>query len=610
LDAVFTAGGFEVRPAERRVLAHGEPVALGARAFDLLLALIEHRDRVVGKDELLARVWPGTVVEENNLTVQVSSLRKVLGNDAITTVAGRGYRFTLPLRDAETGPAVWPSTTASSSRDLPVIAVLAFDNLSIDPEMQFFSDGVSEEIIQRLSRGANLKVIGRTSSFQFRGERKAEAAERLNCAYVLDGAIRRAAGRVRISAHLVEAASRTTLWSDSYDRGLEDIFAVQDDIAVAIAKALDRAFSSFSTRAVDPAVYDLYLRASPKSYAPDDLRTCVGLLEVVTQRAPHFVEAWGRLAYLRGFLHVYLPFAERAQSAARVAREASHALALDAQNNDALVARCFVMPSFGQFVEADVFLERLQQAPGSGDGRRYIGWFLRLTGRLRESLEETERTYRLDALDPMSANLVALARMASGRVAEAVPVYEDLVARIPEMSFPISSLLRAHAFQQDWAAVDRLLALAAKRPLREFQDTIPFVRAKRDPTPEHIGAWRNMFQEHVAKTGGVDVARLVYAAHLGLVDDAYRAADSARLGPAGTSDDIMGPDGYRTALLFQASMPELRNDLRFPRLCARLGLVEFWMATGKWPDCATEVPYDFKAECARVQHVPKEDFGF
>jgi TolB-like protein len=610
LDAVLKAGGFEVRPAERRVLVHGEPVALGARAFDLLLALIEHRDRVVGKEELLARVWPGTVVEENNLTVQVSSLRKVLGNDAITTVAGRGYRFTLPLRDAETSPAVRPSGTASPSRDLPVIAVLAFDNLSNDPEMQFFSDGVSEEIIQRLSRGASLKVIGRTSSFQFRGERKAEAAERLNCAYVLDGAIRRAAGRVRISAHLVEAASRTTLWSDGYDRGLEDIFAVQDEIAVAIAKALDQAFSSFSTRSVDPAVYDLYLRASPKSYAPDDLRTCVGLLEVVTQRAPHFVEAWGRLAYLRGFLHVYLPFAERAESAARVAREASHALALDAQNNDALVARCFVMPPFGQFVEADVFLERLQQAPGSGDGRRYIGWFLRLTGRLRESLEETERTYRLDALDPMSANLVALARMAAGRVAEAVPVYEELVARIPEMSFPISSLLRAHAFQQDWAAVDRLLALAATRPLREFQDTIPFVRAKRDPTPEHIGAWRSTFQAHVAKTGGVDVARLVYAAHLGLVDDAYRAADSARLGPAGTSDDIMGPDGYRTALLFQASMPELRNDLRFPRLCARLGLVEFWMTTGKWPDCAAEVPYDFKSECAKVQDVPKEDFGF
>ena len=604
---IFKAKGFEVRPAERRLLAHGQPVSLGGRAFDLLLALIELRDRVVAKDELLARVWPGTVVEENNLTVQISSLRKVLGPHAIATVAGRGYRFTLPLLD-EDAPAL--PAEPSLPRERPVVAVLAFDNLSNEPEMQFFSDGVSEEIIQRLARGTQLRVISRTTSFQFRGERKAEAAQHLNCAYVLDGSIRRAAGQVRISAHLMEAASGTTLWSDHYDRALEGIFEVQDDIAESIARALDHGFFAVATRAVDPAVYDLYLRSSPKSYAPDELRTSVGVLEVVTQRAPHFVEAWGRLAYLRSFLHMYLPFAERAASAGHVVREASHALALDPQNNDALVARCFVMPPFGRFVEAEDFLERLRQAPGSGDGRRYISWLLRLTGRLRASLDEAERIYGLDMLDPMSANLVALARMATGQVAEAVPVYEDLVARIPDMSFPISSLLRAHAFLQDWAAVDRLLALAAKRPLREFQDTIPFVRAKRDPTPEYIGAWRSEFEAHVMITGGVDVARLVYAAHLGLVDEAYRAAEGARLGPVGASTDIMGPDGYRTALLFQASMPELRNDPRFPRLCARLGLVEFWLASGQWPDCADEVPYDFRQECESAKGVPREIFGF
>jgi hypothetical protein len=108
----------------------------------------------------------------------------------------------------------------------------------------------------------------------------------------------------------------------------------------------------------------------------------------------------------------------------------------------------------------------------------------------------------------------------------------------------------------------------------------------------------------------VDVARLVYAAHLGLLDEAYRAADQARLGPAGASTDIMGPDGYRTALLFQAGMPELRNDPRFVRLCTRLGLVEFWRSTGRWPDCADEVPYDLRRACEQVRDVPKDDFGF
>jgi TolB-like protein/tetratricopeptide (TPR) repeat protein len=491
-----------------------------------------------------------------------------------------------------------------------ILAVLPFDNLSTDPEMQFFSDGVSEEIIQRLTRGAKLKVIGRTSSFQFRGEQKAEAARTLNCSHVLDGSIRRAAGRVRISAHLIEASSQTTLWSDRYERGLEDIFSVQDDISENIAGALNQTFSSFSTRVVDPAVYDLYLRASPKSYAPDELRTSVGILDVATQRAPHFAEAWARLAYLRAFLRFYLPFADRAASAALVAREAERALALDPQNADALVAKFFVIAPFGRFVETDAAMERIRRAPGLGDGQKYIGWYLRMIGHVRESVAEAESAYSSDVLDPLCANMVALARMAAGRVEEAVPVYENLMARNPDMSFPFSSLLRAKAFIEDWAGVDELLELAAKRPLREFQDGLTFIRTKRDPTPENIGSWRDELEAHVVNTGCVDVARLVYAAHLGLVEEAYRAAESACLGPIGTGDDVMGPDGYRTSLLFQIGMPELRNDPRFARLCARLGLVEFWTATGKWPDCADEVPYDFRAECEKARHIPIQEFGF
>ena len=184
------------------------------------------------------------------------------------------------------------------------------------------------------------------------------------------------------------------------------------------------------------------------------------------------------------------------------------------------------------------------------------------------------------------------------------------MARVPDMSFPVANLLRAKAFLEDWAAVDRLLDPSAKVPLREFQDGVAFIQAKRNPTPENIGGIRSALEAHFKKTGSVDVSRLVYAAHLGLVDEAYRTAETARLGPLGTADDIMGPDGYRTALLFHAGMPELRNDPRFVPLCARLGLVEFWLATGKWPDCVDEAPYDFKAECEKARHIPIQEFGF
>ncbi|MBX3431236.1 MAG: winged helix-turn-helix domain-containing protein [Hyphomonadaceae bacterium] len=598
----YVAGDIEVRGEERRVLVGGRAPPLGARAFDLLMTLIEHRDRVVGKAELMALVWPGLVVEENNLTVQISALRKALGSAAIATIAGRGYRFTLPI---ETGADNLPGR-----QDRPVIAVLAFDNQSGDADMQFFSDGISEEIIQRLARGANLGVIGRTTSFQFRGEHKGDVVERLQCTHVLDGAIRRTADNVRISAHLMDAASRETVWSQRYDRPLGDIFTVQDEIAESIASTLNVTFFSVATRTVDPAVYDLYLRSSPKAYAPNELASSVGLLEAVTERAPHFVEAWGRLAYLRSFLHLYLPFAERAASAERVVREASYALALDGQNIDALASQCCVMPPYGDFAAFEALVERLRLAPGSGDGRRYVGWLMRQTGRVREALEETQRAYRLDPLDSMSINLMALAYMATGRSAEAAPLFEDLVRRIPGMSFPLSSLLRARAFLQDWDEVDRLLALASERPLREFQDTVPFVRAKRDPTPRNISAWRETFEADIAKTGRVDVARLVYAAHLGLVDEAYRAAETSLLGPARAASDIMGPDGYRTALAFQADMPELRNDPRFPALCARLGLADLWLQTGRWPDCVDEVPYDFRAGCSTAKDAPREERAY
>ena len=94
------------------------------------------------------------------------------------------------------------------------------------------------------------------------------------------------------------------------------------------------------------------------------------------------------------------------------------------------------------------------------------------------------------------------------------------------------------------------------------------------------------------------------------MDEAYRAAETCRLGPALAANDVMGPDGYRTALAFQADMPELRNDPRFPILCARLGLAELWMKTNRWPDCVDDVPYDFRAGCSRAKDAPREERAY
>ena len=491
----------------------------------------------------------------------------------------------------------------------PVLSVLPFDNLSTDPEMQFFSDGVSEEIIQRLTRGAKLKVIGRTSSFQFRGERKSDAARTLKCSHVLDGSVRRAGARVRIAAHLVEASSQTTLWSDRYDRGLEDTFAVQDEISESIAEALHQTFTSFSTKTIDPAVYDLYLRASAKSFAPDEFADHIALLEQATKRAPHFAEAWGRLAFTRGWLRFYQPHATRRASAALITQEADRALAIDPQNSDALLARFFVIQPYGRFIEAEDTMAQIRRS-SSPDKDMFNGRFLRATGYVREGADFAERAFRLNALDPPHVNMLALGMMATGRVRESATVLEGIVDRTPGMSFPVANLMRAYAFLGEWDGIDRLLDPAANRPLREFQEGLSFINTKRNPTPENLAAWRSTFEAHAARTGCIDVSRLVYAAHLGLVDEAYNVLDKAYLGPRGNADDVIGVDAYTTGMLFWEIMPEIRNDKRFVQLCARLGLVELWRATQKWPDCADTVPYDFRAECEKAHNVAKESYNF
>lgn len=242
MTTIYKAGEFEVRADERRVLARGRPLALGARAFDLLLALIEHRDRVVGKNELMALVWPGVVVEENNLTVQISALRKLLGADSVVTVAGRGYRFCLELKTPAlaSGPGGVVARPALTLPDKPSVAVLPFLNLSGDPGQVYFADAMTEDITTELSRFHSLFVIARNSAFTYKGQSAdvRTVSRELGVRYVVEGSVRRAGPRVRVAVQLIDALSGEHLWAEKYDRVLEDIFDLQEELAHAIVTAM------------------------------------------------------------------------------------------------------------------------------------------------------------------------------------------------------------------------------------------------------------------------------------------------------------------------------------------------------------------------------------
>ena len=244
---------FEVLPAQRQILAAGQAVTLGARAFDLPLVLIEHRARVLGKEKLLSLVWPGMVVEENNLTVQISALRKLFGADAIATVAGRGYRFVQPALEMPNPAASAPVSGAVERRkasalpeaslalpEKPAIAVLPFVNISGDAEQGYFTDGLTEDITTELSRFRSLFVIARNSSFTYQGRAVdvRQVARELGARYVLEGSARRSGACVRVNAQLIDALSGHHLWANKYDRVIEDIFDLQEDLTRSIVAAI------------------------------------------------------------------------------------------------------------------------------------------------------------------------------------------------------------------------------------------------------------------------------------------------------------------------------------------------------------------------------------
>ena len=221
---------------------------LGSRALEILAFLLRHAGETVGRDALMDAVWPGRVVEEHNISVHLSALRRALGEDAtggrfIQTDPGRGYRFVAPIVPAGDQPRPAETPRPAAAGEKPSIAALPFDNMSADPTQAFFADGMVEDIITELSRSRSLFVVARNSSFTYRGKTMdiRQIAAELGVRYVLEGSVRRSASRVRVTAQLIEAETGGHIWAERYDRDINDMFAVQDDITRSVVMAIEPA---------------------------------------------------------------------------------------------------------------------------------------------------------------------------------------------------------------------------------------------------------------------------------------------------------------------------------------------------------------------------------
>jgi TolB-like protein/Tfp pilus assembly protein PilF len=242
LASGFCLGPWRVQPHRNSIIQGEEEKHLENRLMQTLVFLAEHQGVVVTREQFFETVWQGRVVNEEALSRAISLLRTALKDNSrapkyIQTIPGVGYRLVAEVVAAgQQGESV-PLTRGAQENS---IAVLPFINLSEDPANEYFSDGISEEILNVLAQGDSFKVAGRTSSFVFKGRNEdlREIGKALDVAHVLEGSVRKAGAKVRITAQLIKTSDGFHLWSETFDRELEDVFAIQDDIAAAVVKAL------------------------------------------------------------------------------------------------------------------------------------------------------------------------------------------------------------------------------------------------------------------------------------------------------------------------------------------------------------------------------------
>ncbi len=439
---------FELDTDKFELRRGGTAIAIEPLVFDLICFLVEHAGRVLGRQEIVDTVWKGRLVSETTISSCVKSARKALGDSGdhqkyIRTVRGRGFEFLGTVTDSHVSDAdrAAPSVDEGASSavgfrgfgdatgnvpridiasqvqaaplapptDMPVIAVLPFNNLSIDGD-EYFADGLTEDIIANLARFSELRVVSRVSMFQFKGGSVDldVLRQRLKAGYIIEGSVRRAAGRVRISAQLIDAESGVHLWAETYDRDMEDIFAVQDEVTRMIAAALGVKIQTVAQQRAmkkSPAELDAYecvLRARRyTAVLSEELHAeARDLLEQAVARDPDYAEAHALLA------NVYLAEHRfdancRPDPIGRALVMAQKATRLDPQN---AYARCWLGIVHFFRHENDKFLAEIERAlnlnPNDPETLADIGHYLAFMGEFDRGYTLSMRARALCPIHP------------------------------------------------------------------------------------------------------------------------------------------------------------------------------------------------------------------
>lgn len=518
----------------------GGIVSLQPQVFDLLEYLIRQRDRVVTRDDLIATIWGGRIVSESALTTRINAVRSAIGDSGgqqrlIRTLPRKGVRFVgavrqdqrcaqesngaqaaaasdsipserlvgvKPLHSAAGADPDSPSKPAPS--DKPSIAVLPFQNMSGDPEQDYFADGMVDEIITGLSRIKWLSVTSRNSTFIYKNKpvSMGEIADRFSVRYVLEGGVRKSGNRVRIIAQLIDTETDTHLWAEQYDRVLKDVFALQDDITMCVIGAIEPSLRRAETdrirrqRPNNLNAYDLVLRSLPFVFTktPKDAAIAIPMLENAVKLQPDYGAAHAFLGwclhhrFARGGLreedriaatqHAHLAIAHGSDDATALA-VAAHVIAYD--EHDTTTA----LKLFDRALElsnSNVFALTLSALA--------LAWM----GKSELAIERAEQAVRLSPFDSYnyrSHHAMAIAYFSRQQYRDAVDAARSAIDYNPSSSVAravlAAALLRAGHTAEAKAAVQDALESEPTFTIRAFRRLVGLEPAVIGPFSE---AWR------------------------------------------------------------------------------------------------------------------------
>ena len=497
-----------VLDTDTRELKRGaELVPLEPQVFDLLVVLIGNRDRVISKDDLIASVWHGRIVSESTVTSRINAARKAVGDSGgrqsvIRTIPRKGFRFVGSLRE-EASVAVHP---AFPLPDRPSIAVLPFSNMSDDPAQEYFSDGISEDIITALSKLRWFFVIARNSSFVYKGKavHLKQVAEELGVGYVVEGSVRKAGDRVRITAQLNDVATGGHIWAERYDRSIADVFAVQDEITEAIVAAIEPqiyAAENFRAERKPPDsldAWDLVMRALSHYWrvTRQDNVVAQALLEKAISIDPNYGQALGVLATSYMFT-AHMGWADMATSAPIAERAALAAIRADSEDPWAhhALGKVYLLASRRLDDSLAEFETALRLNPNFALAQGFYGVALAYSSRWQEAADAARRAIRLSPRDPFAAvyyGVAAYAQFVGRNYDEAIKLARESVRQRSDFVGGHRVLTAAAAMAGDNAQAKAALAelkraqpnvscawIAANMPIRHEAERAHYLEAFR-----------------------------------------------------------------------------------------------------------------------------------